>query len=129
MMLRSSSSPLRQVSLSLSWSILLFSVVILCVGQVINNDNNTASAFVPTTTDFSTNSNSHRLRSRFILEQPILNNKNQNQQQQQQLVVGNRNNQKQSNTQLYFMGSDGGILGIGTPEVVSFSPLFCLLYN
>jgi len=103
--------------LSLSWSILLFSVVILCVGQVINNDNNTASAFVPTTTDFSTNSNSHRLRSRFILEQPILNNKNQNQQQQQQLVVGNRNNQKQSNTQLYFMGSDGGILGIGTPEV------------
>jgi len=122
MMLRSSLSSLRQVSLplslSLSWSILLFSAVILCIGQVIHNDNNAASAFVPTTTDFSTISNSYRLRSRYILEQAILNNKNENQQQlQQQIVGGNRNNQKQSNTQLYFMGSDGGILGIGTPEV------------
>jgi len=120
MMLRSSLSPLRQVSLSLSlsWSILLFSAVILCIGQVFHNDNNAASAFVPTTTDFSTVSNSYRLRSRYILQQAILNNKNQNQQQlQKQLVVGNRNNLKQSNTQLYFMGSDGGILGIGTPEV------------
>ena len=35
------------------------------------------------------------------------------------------NNRNKYSTELYsFMGSDGGILGIGTPEVVSF----CLLY-
>lgn len=103
MILQSSLSSRR-----ISWSISLFSVVLLWVGG--------ASAFVPitTTTDFSSTT-SLRRSIQVLQQQPILNN-NKNQ-RQQLTVVGNKKNNKRSNTQLYFMGSDGGILGIGTPEL------------
>ena len=115
MILQSSLSSRR-----ISWSISLFSVVLLWVGG--------ASAFVPitTTTDFSSTT-SLRRSIQVLQQQPILNN-NKNQ-RQQLTVVGNKKNNKRSNTQLYFMGSDGGILGIGTPELVSkaFSMLLMFL--
>jgi hypothetical protein len=117
MILQSSSSSRR-----ISWSpILLFSVVLLWVGG-----QQTGTAFVPTTTEIRSRPQIQVLQQQ---QQLIVNNNKYNQRQQQLTnVVGrNKKNNMRSNTQLYFMGSDGGILGIGTPEVVSkpFQYCFC----
>lgn len=77
----------------------------------------TTTAFVPTTTDVSTSgTNGCRLRNGRPIVLPSQRVLNIERRQRQTILTGKKS-QKKSNTQLYFMGSDGGILGIGTPEL------------
>ena len=119
----SSTSTRRVCSLS-SWCT-VFSLAVMVMWAT--RQPQTTTAFVPTTTDVSTSgTNGCRLRNGrpiVLPSQRVLNIERG----QRQIILTGKKSQKTSNTQLYFMGSDGGILGIGTPELVSLSVFISFL--
>ncbi|KAG7343075.1 hypothetical protein IV203_021020 [Nitzschia inconspicua] len=85
--------------------------VSLCLALVVSHAA-TAAAFIPSTLPFAESvhsvghNNNGRQHNLLTTSLPRYN------------TPSNRNNQRQPSTQLYsFMGSDGGLLGIGTPEL------------
>ena len=123
----SDNTPIKSVEkkrITRSWALFVLSVV-LCVGKA-----NFAGAFVQTTISPGSKQNDIAPRS-FVsgsgskLPEPL-----------SFVTPGSSSNRRQS-TELYsFMGSDGGLFGIGTPELVSlaisvalFSLFSCLLVS
>ena len=117
----SSTSTRRVCSLS-SWCT-VFSLAVMVMWAT--RQPQTTTAFVPTTTDVSTSGTNGLRNGRPIVlpSQRVLNIEKR----QRQIILTGKKSQKKSNTQLYFMGSDGGILGIGTPELVSLSVFISFL--
>ena len=112
---------MQRARASRSSSFLFLSAIVLWVGQAA-----IAGAFVPTTltpgskqTDFTSGSISTTTRSRSELLEPSYFASCRR--------INSNNRKKQKSTELYFMGSDGGILGIGTPELVRFSLLITVI--
>ena len=53
-----------------------------------------------------------------VAPKSLLHQSNYNQLQRPSLAAPSPSSRPRQGTELYFMGSDGGILGIGTPELV-----------